>query len=466
MNNKIVMIKRENLQPHPDNPRKDLGDLTELRESIRENGIMQNLTVIPMTGLVDSGDFQILIGHRRFAASEGILDELPCVVVDDLTDKEQVGIMLAENMQRSDLTYEEQAHGFQMMMDLGDTVESIAQKTGFSKQTVKHRLAIAELDPETLREVQKYFQPTIADYIALEKVKDIEKRNEILNDSTNSRDIQDGVEDYLRDVQEQEEFAYYKKIFEEAGWICEIDNRYFYYMDGYKTIDGILNKIELLNDHPLIPEEKLKKLMAEVKGEVHFGLCYHSIMCRTYKEPKSKKSDEEAEKKRKAAEALKRKNKSALHEIRAQICDAYMDFILNSELDGDLVNPKTELGYVYNILDVMRDDNCSFYNLSAERTEYQIRDRVSLKGYNKPESNPFKDFDNWTPLFQLLANVWWGLASGYNHFEDYDCKPKMDRLKTHQTFCSILKDLGGFHINEEWKTVLDGTSDLYIKEDK
>ena len=35
------------LRPHPDNPRKDLGDLTELAESIKARGVMQNLTVIP-----------------------------------------------------------------------------------------------------------------------------------------------------------------------------------------------------------------------------------------------------------------------------------------------------------------------------------------------------------------------------------------------------------------------------------
>lgn len=45
MNNNVVMIKREFLHPHPDNPRKDLGDLSELRESIKEHGVMQNLTV-------------------------------------------------------------------------------------------------------------------------------------------------------------------------------------------------------------------------------------------------------------------------------------------------------------------------------------------------------------------------------------------------------------------------------------
>ena len=68
------MLNRSQLHPHPDNPRKDLGDLEELRESIKEHGIMQNLTVVPTNDNLD--DFRILIGHRRYAASEGILHEL------------------------------------------------------------------------------------------------------------------------------------------------------------------------------------------------------------------------------------------------------------------------------------------------------------------------------------------------------------------------------------------------------
>jgi ParB family chromosome partitioning protein len=43
----LVYISTEELFPHPDNPRKDLGDLTELADSIRTNGVMQNLTVVP-----------------------------------------------------------------------------------------------------------------------------------------------------------------------------------------------------------------------------------------------------------------------------------------------------------------------------------------------------------------------------------------------------------------------------------
>ena len=56
--------------------------------------------------------------------------------------------MLEENIQREDLTVWEQAQGFQMMLDLGETEDTIADKTGFSKTTIKHRLNIAKLDQE------------------------------------------------------------------------------------------------------------------------------------------------------------------------------------------------------------------------------------------------------------------------------------------------------------------------------
>lgn len=43
----LVYIPIDKLHPHPDNPRKELGDLYELTESIKARGIMQNLTVVP-----------------------------------------------------------------------------------------------------------------------------------------------------------------------------------------------------------------------------------------------------------------------------------------------------------------------------------------------------------------------------------------------------------------------------------
>ena len=94
----ITYIPIRQLYPHPDNPRKELGDLSELAASIKENGVYQNLTVIPghylnsreyIAKCVDEGgdaaaaaaawtpkaawsseDYTIIIGHRRAAAAQ------------------------------------------------------------------------------------------------------------------------------------------------------------------------------------------------------------------------------------------------------------------------------------------------------------------------------------------------------------------------------------------------------------
>ncbi|MBR1723415.1 MAG: ParB/RepB/Spo0J family partition protein [Ruminococcus sp.] len=166
----------ELLKPHPDNPRRDVGDVTELADSIRVNGIFQNLTVLKGDA-VDG--YTVLIGHRRLAAAKQAgLELVPCMVVE-MDEREQISTMLLENMQRSDLTVYEQAQGFQMMLDLGETQDGIAEKTGFSKTTIRHRLKLLELDPEEFRKSQER-QPTLADYIELEKISDPELRNKAL----------------------------------------------------------------------------------------------------------------------------------------------------------------------------------------------------------------------------------------------------------------------------------------------
>ena len=51
MSQELKYIETKVICPHPDNPRKDLGDLTELAESIKVNGVLQNLTVVPFGGM-------------------------------------------------------------------------------------------------------------------------------------------------------------------------------------------------------------------------------------------------------------------------------------------------------------------------------------------------------------------------------------------------------------------------------
>ena len=181
----IKYIPVSKLWRHPDNPRKDLGDVTELAESIKVNGVLQNLTVVPLIGEItkkwDGESYRVIIGHRRLAAAKlAGLEELPCVVVE-MSEREQLSTMLTENMQRSDLTVYEQAQGFQMMLDLGDSVEQIAEKSGFSKATVRRRLKMAELDSDTLKEVSSR-QLSLSDFDKLAQVESLKTRNKLLKD--------------------------------------------------------------------------------------------------------------------------------------------------------------------------------------------------------------------------------------------------------------------------------------------
>lgn len=117
MNTNVTMIPVSQLHPHPDNPRKDLGDITELTASIKANGVLQNLTVVPranpdvnyeklcrqyyadpteenrtkLNQFRNTDGYTVIIGHRRLAAAKAAgLMELPCIVVEDMTLEEQI----------------------------------------------------------------------------------------------------------------------------------------------------------------------------------------------------------------------------------------------------------------------------------------------------------------------------------------------------------------------------------------
>ena len=186
----VTRIPIDKLHPHPQNPRLDIGDVTELAESIKAKGVLQNLTVVPNNA--EWTDFTIIIGHRRYAAAKlAGLTEVPCAVME-MTEKEQIQTMMVENMQRTDLTLFEQANGFQMMLDLGSPVDEISAKTGFSDTTVRRRLKWMELDREKLKEKCAQ-QISIADLDSLSQINDLAMRNECL-DKIGTRDFDMAVQ--------------------------------------------------------------------------------------------------------------------------------------------------------------------------------------------------------------------------------------------------------------------------------
>ena len=143
---RIIPISQ--IEPNPDQPRTEIGDLTELTSSIKEKGVLEPLLVKPFA----DGTWMIIAGERRWrAANLAGLREVPCIELD-IDEKAIAEIALIENMQRKDLTVWEEADGLAALSSrYGYTHEEIAKKIGKSRTTVTEALSIAGL-PETIRE--------------------------------------------------------------------------------------------------------------------------------------------------------------------------------------------------------------------------------------------------------------------------------------------------------------------------
>jgi ParB family chromosome partitioning protein len=140
------MIPTDKLAPNPNQPRVEIGDLSELIASIEQKGVLEPLLVRPSDV---GGRFMIISGERRYRASLEVgLKELPCIEMD-VDDRAVAEISLIENLQRKDLTAFEEADGLQALAErFGYTHEEIARKVGKSRTSVTESLSLAAIPGE------------------------------------------------------------------------------------------------------------------------------------------------------------------------------------------------------------------------------------------------------------------------------------------------------------------------------
>ena len=142
------MIAIEKVRPNPEQPRKQLGDLRELTESVRAKGVLEPLLVryVPR-----EDTFYIISGERRYHAARAAgLHELPCIE-KTADDAETLEIALIENLQRKDLTPFEEAEGLARLGEQFDyTHEDIARKIGKARSSVTETLSLRNI-PDALR---------------------------------------------------------------------------------------------------------------------------------------------------------------------------------------------------------------------------------------------------------------------------------------------------------------------------
>lgn len=132
------------IQPNPDQPRHVIGDLTELKASIQEKGVLEPIIVRPT-----ADGYQIIAGERRWRACVELgLHQVPCIE-RDADDREVLELALIENLQRKDLSAFEEAEGLKSLADKYNyTHAEIAQVIGKSRTSVTESLSLIQIPVE------------------------------------------------------------------------------------------------------------------------------------------------------------------------------------------------------------------------------------------------------------------------------------------------------------------------------
>jgi ParB family chromosome partitioning protein len=142
------MLPVEQIRPNPEQPRKALGDLRELADSIRQKGVLEPLLVrfVPREDC-----YYIISGERRYHAARAAgLREVPCIE-KSADEAETLEISLIENIQRKDLTPFEEADGLQRLAEQFDySHEELAKRLGKARSSVSETLSLRNI-PESLR---------------------------------------------------------------------------------------------------------------------------------------------------------------------------------------------------------------------------------------------------------------------------------------------------------------------------
>lgn len=447
---KLVYIPVDKIVPHVDNPRRDLGDLSELAESIKARGIMQNLTVVPCPAR-GAGMYVVIIGHRRLAASKlAGLAEVPCVVTE-MSPEEQVATMLLENIARADLTPYEQAQGFQLMMEFGETVNTIAEKTGFSRSTVRRRLEMAKLDQKTLEEKSKNTQISLFEIDRLSEIEDLDIRNKVLKD-VGTRNYEWSYKKAILDQQCRRGAERWRGALARYG-VTEIE---------YKKIHTSEltfcepSWVSIKND----PDEILAPLIREGITYV-VAISGESVYLRMRREDAKKAEETDPEKvaRRRADEERRQKVKAlddacrCAYECRMAFMKGKSDFLMDyrNAMDAFLDVYVDDDIHTFRNAGFNRDVFLELYGMEEYDCE-KSEDRAALRGKIGTRNRMLTCF--------AYANLEDDNLTSHNRW--YGTYEESDQLITLYNFLSSL----GYEPSDEEVALLYGTSELYVQKEE
>lgn len=148
---KLTRLPVSKIQPNPSQPRKEFREeeLSGLAESIRENGLLQ-----PVTVRKESGRYYLVAGERRLRACRLLgLSQIPVLLLECEPEDSAV-LALLENLQRKDLQMFEEANAIvNLLREWQITQGEAAKRLGMSQPALANKMRLLKLSPEEQAEI-------------------------------------------------------------------------------------------------------------------------------------------------------------------------------------------------------------------------------------------------------------------------------------------------------------------------
>lgn len=353
--------------------------------------------------------------------------------------------MLLENMQRSDLTVYEQAQGFQMMLDLGSTVEEISEKTGFSKTTVRRRVKMMELDQETLKMVSER-QLSITDFDELSKIEDVKARNACLTEMGTSN-FKQSVATQLRKQAIRKNLPAAKKLLKEAKAKALKQNDTW--NNKYENVGAYsYNLAEWKEGEPLIPEK--------VSGQLYYYLeeAYGTI--RFFQERKkaapAKRPAAEIEKEKRISSAWSSVSEKAA--VTYHLREEFIHGLTWTQKTAEAILQGALIAGVLKTIDYMNSDREAMGKVLGLDEETSYSSDRGIKALAALQNLDVKQIPS--AIYALFNDsTKESYASGYSgDYPGYKKTAKLDGLYLWLTSL-------GYQMSDEEKALQDGTHELY-----
>lgn len=145
--NRVVLLDVSEILPNPAQPRTsfDPDSLASLAQSIRQNGVLQPVTVRKNR----KGRYELIAGERRLRAAKiAGLVQIPSIIMET-SEKDSAVLALLENLQRQDLNFFEQATALSAaIVEWNITQEEAAERLSMAQSTIANKIRLSRIPQE------------------------------------------------------------------------------------------------------------------------------------------------------------------------------------------------------------------------------------------------------------------------------------------------------------------------------